>query len=136
MNIMSPKVILLVENDANLRHSIALILQRTGYIVANSDCAHKALELLHTSSYHMLITDINLPEICSLLLPTIAADYPHLPVVILTDQSFAEDEAKDQHYSTHYLLKPIAPERLLDSVRLILNTKNNHQNHVLPVDQI
>jgi DNA-binding NtrC family response regulator len=132
---MSPKFILLVENDANLRQSIVLILQRTGYMVTDTDCAKKALELLCNSNYHLLISDINMEETCSLLLPTTAVNYPHLPVVILTDQSITEDEAEDELFGAHYLLKPVAPERLLDSVRSILNKENNYHNHVLPVDQ-
>ncbi len=34
---MSPKLIILVEDDSNLRQSIALILQRAGYLVTTTE---------------------------------------------------------------------------------------------------
>lgn len=125
---MSPKFIILVENDINLRQSIALILQRTGYTVTATDSVDKALELIHSGNYHLLISDVNIPETQNTLLPMLHEVYPPLPVVILTDQSSVEADMASKLFKAHYLVKPIAPESLVDSVRSILNQKNN-SNH-------
>ncbi len=125
---MSPKLIILVENDINLRQSIALILQRAGYLVTSTDCVDKALELLRRGDCHLLISDVNIPETNDVLLPKIPHTYPHLPIIILTDQSSAEVEGESKLSAAQYLLKPVAPERLLDSVGFILSRKNN-SNH-------
>ncbi len=128
---MSPKLIILVENDLNLRQSIALILQRAGFAITATDCVYKALELLGNGDYNMIISDINIPETRDILLPKVPRIYPHLPIVILTDQSIAEVEGESKLSGAHYLVKPVAPERLIDSVGSILGKTNdsNHANH-------
>ncbi len=122
---MNPKLIILVENDVNLRQSIALILQRAGYLVTATECVYKALELVPSGKYNLLISDVNIPETTDVLLPKIHTEYPQLPVVILTDQSDAEAAMESKLLSAHYIVKPVAPERLLDSVGSILSQKNN-----------
>jgi len=126
---MSQKTIMLVENDINLRQSIALILQREGYYVTATDCVDRALEMLKPGGYHMLISDIDLPESVDSWLPRVIAVHPHLPIVILTDESSGEVERQCQRFNAHYLSKPVAPEHLLDSVGSILG-KNNSSNTV------
>lgn len=125
---MSPKLIILVEDDINLRQSIALILQRAGYLVTTTDCVYTAMDMIQSGTYHMIISDINIPETSDVLLPKILGLYPYMSVVILTDQSVSEIEEEDTLLSAHYLVKPIAPERLLDCVGKILGKKNN-SNH-------
>ncbi len=128
---MSPRSILLFENDINLRQSIALILQRAGYIVSTSDYTSKVLELLHNKDFHLLIADVSSPETSSDLLPKVLKFFPYLPIVILTDQSSAEAEMESRLFSAYYLIKPVAPERLLDYVGSILGRKtaSGHENH-------
>jgi two-component system chemotaxis response regulator CheY len=132
---MSPRQIILVENDINLGQSIALILQRAGYLVAATDRVDKAMELLSNRIYHLLISDVNIPETRAILLPKVSKIYPHLPIVILTDQSIAEVERERKLSGAHYLIKPVAPEYLLDSVGSIIGNRNNnnHLNNGLPL---
>jgi DNA-binding NtrC family response regulator len=130
---MSPKLIVLVEDDVNLRQSIALILQRAGYLVTATDCATKAINFIQSGNYHMLITDINMPDTRNILIPKILGTHPFLSIVILTDQSLAEINKETKLLSAHYIVKPIAPERLLDYVDTILSGKgkstHNHHNN-------
>ena len=123
---MRNKLIVLVEDDLNLRQSIALILQRAGFFVTATDCVHKALGFIQSESYHMLIADINMPGTEKVLLPGLLGTHPELSIVILTDQSASEIEKEDKLLSAHYLIKPIAPERLLDCVGTIMGS-NSHR---------
>ncbi len=125
---MNPKLIVLVEDDPNLRQSIALILQRAGYFVTSTDCVYKAMDILQSGNYCMAITDVNIPETRKVFLPTVLGKYPDLSIVILTDQSSSEIEKENKLLSAHYLIKPIAPERLLDCVGTIIG-KSNNGNH-------
>ncbi len=126
---MSPKLIVLVEDDLNLRQSIALILQRAGYFVTATDCIYKAMNIIEAGNYHLIITDINMPGTRNELLPKVLVNHPNLSIVILTDQSLMENEKEDKLLSAHYLMKPIAPERLLDCVVTIVG-KNIKSNQV------
>jgi DNA-binding NtrC family response regulator len=126
---MSPKLIILVEDDLNLRQSIALILLRAGFFVTSTDCVYKALDIIQSGNFHMLIADINIPDTREVLLPKVLGLYPNLSIVILTDQSSSEIEKEGKLLSAHYLVKPIAPERLLDCVGTIMGKyANAHQN--------
>jgi len=123
---MSSEFILLVEDDANLRHSIALILQRAGYIVTTTDSISKAMDIIQSGHYQLIVMDNNLPEMQKALLTDILVVYPNLSTVVLTDLSNTEKEGK--LIRAHYLIKPIAPERLLDCVEKIMGERQafNH----------
>jgi DNA-binding response OmpR family regulator len=131
---MSPSLIILFEKDTNLRQSIALILQRAGYVVSATGYVEKTLELLNSGNYHLLISDVNAPEIYDRLLSNAIKINPQIPIMILTDQSIAEIEGERGLSGAHYLLKPVAPERLLDFVQTILNRANN--SHPSPSQNI
>ena len=122
---MSPKLIILVEDDLNLRQSIALILLRAGYFVTPTNCAFKAMDMIQSGNFHMLIADVNIPATREVLIPKVLGRYPRLAIVLLTDQPATEIEKEEKLLSAHYLIKPIAPERLLDCVGTILGKNVN-----------
>jgi DNA-binding NtrC family response regulator len=136
--IMSPKLILLVENDVNLSQSIALVLQHAGYLVTTTDCVDKVVELFHSRTYHLLISDSNIPETRTLLLPEAQVAFPHLPVIILTDESNIEVEGDQRLFDAYFLSKPVAPENLLEYVKAVLNRRappRRHQHTDLPINR-
>ncbi len=136
---MSLKLIILVENDSNLRHSIALILQRAGYLVTATDCVPKAMDLISSGHCHLVISDFNVPETREILLPKVSRIYPHLPIMILTDQSSVEVERESKLSGAHFLLKPVAPESLLDWVGSLLQNSNNSDhaiNHGVLINRV
>ena len=128
---MSTKLIILVENDSNLRQSIVLILERAGYLVDATDCAYKAMDILQSRNYQLIISDFNMPETKKVLLPKVHEIYPCLSIVILTDQSLSEIDKEDKQLRAQILIKPIAPERLLDCIAEILVQKENISDNKL-----
>jgi DNA-binding NtrC family response regulator len=123
---MSPKRILLIEDDINLCQSLKLILQRAGYFVTSTDCVTTAINIIQNGNYHLIIADLNIPDTRTSLLPQILGMHPQLSIVILTDQSSGEIEKENKSLIAHYLVKPIAPERLLDCVVTIMGRNGNH----------
>ena len=129
MMTMSSNSILLVEDDINLRNSFTLILQRAGYFVTPLDCIYKVVELIQYGRYQLVITDLNMPETKEMLIPTILSSYPYMSLVILTDQPAAELEKNDILLSAYYLVKPVAPERLLDCIGMAMGESNHPIQH-------
>lgn len=126
---MCPKLIILVEDDVNLRQSIALILQRAGYLVTATDCVYEAMDLLRSETYQLVISDNNIPETKKILIPKIVTTYQNLSLVILTDQSIPASEKESRFLRIHYLVKPLAPEGLIDRVGMILGkVSDSHLN--------
>lgn len=118
---MGYKHILLVENDMNLCQSIVLILQRAGYLVTAPSCVLEAIEASQAGGYHMLIADIDEPGTREVVLPFVLHEFPDLPVVILTGLSNADRASGDTFKKYRFLVKPIAPEDLLENVGEIFN---------------
>ncbi|OGO62423.1 MAG: hypothetical protein A2029_06010 [Chloroflexi bacterium RBG_19FT_COMBO_47_9] len=77
-----------------------------------------------------------MPDARTELLPKVLIGNPYLSIVILTDQSTPEIEKEGKLLSAHYLVEPVAPERLLDCVGLIMGKKSILNNTDLSTSPI
>jgi DNA-binding NtrC family response regulator len=119
---MLSKSILVVDDDQNLRRSLALILERAGYQVVTAGRACDALDCLEASNYDLVILDIMMPDNGLTLLPKILVLYPYLQILILTAHSSAETTFELERLGAHsHLVKPVTPERILESVGTMLS---------------
>ncbi len=117
-----PDVILVIDDEENLRRTLALILQREGYAVVMAATVAEARDCLDQNSFDLVFLDLKLPDANGLtLLPELRNKYPKLPVLILTahDKLGVAIEAVN-HGARDYLLKPIDPPVLIARVREIL----------------
>ena len=73
-----------------------------------------------------------MPETKKVLLSKVLDIAPYLSIVILTDQSLSQVDKEGKLLKIQYLIKPIAPERLLDCVGMILNQEENLNKRVYP----
>ncbi len=87
-----------------------------------TDCVKKAIELTQSGIYKLIISDINVPATRTVLLPKVLDTDPHLAIVILTDQRTRETYGEDGLLDTYYLVKPVAPELLLDCLWKIMES--------------
>jgi DNA-binding response OmpR family regulator len=120
---MAYSFVLVVEADRNLRQSMALVLECAGYLVTATSDAREASEQIRSGKYHLVILDALMPETNQVLLPKTLGLYPYPSIVILSDKPLSEIESEGKLLSAQYLVKPIAPERLLDCVRTLLGQK-------------
>ena len=119
---MTPKTILIVDDDRNLRQSMALVLRRAGYQVETAGGAVEALTDLKTGNYDLTIVDMMMPDDGSILLPKLLHSYPSLPILVLTAQASAETPLESMHLAEHSrLTKPVTPETLMERVKAILH---------------
>jgi DNA-binding response OmpR family regulator len=119
---MSPKSILIVDDDRNLRHSMALILMRAGYEVETAGGAADVLADLQGGNYDLTILDMMMPDGGSILLPKLLQLYPSLAILVLTAQVSPETPLETGHLGEHArLIKPVTPETLLAQVKAILH---------------
>jgi DNA-binding response OmpR family regulator len=124
-----PGSILVVDDEQNLRHTMAFILKRAGYDVTTAENAHEALTILQSGAFDLIILDLKMPDVDGLsLLKMIRHNHPNLPVFILTAYGSLDTaidalrlEARD------YLQKPIDPAQLLERIERILQEGQNDQ---------
>lgn len=114
--------ILIIDDEASLRKTMARILQQAGFEVTTAESAEQGLDFLKTTPFDMVLTDLRMPGMPGMdALKLIHAGYPHIPVVLFTAQpdiNSAVDALR--HGATDYLLKPIKPEAMIERTRTIL----------------
>jgi DNA-binding response OmpR family regulator len=114
--------ILIVDDEAALRQTLARILQRAGFEVTTSPNGTEALKLLSQHAFDLVYLDIRMPDINGLeILKTIHTKHPEVPVVLFTAQPDLNSAVQAlRHGATDYLLKPLKPQTLLDRTQSIL----------------
>jgi DNA-binding NtrC family response regulator len=106
--------LLLVEDEAYVRASLAEILRARGYEVVEAERLGPALELLGHSPFDVVLTDFRLPDGDGLELvrraQALAAD---VPIVVLTGQGTIDSAVEClKSGASDYLLKPADPAAL------------------------
>lgn len=120
------KRILLVEDDARQRDSIARLIGDDDIEITAVEFGGQALELLRTTVFDCMIIDLKLPDMQGNdLLKRMGREdicsFP--PVIVYTGRNLTRDEeAELMKYSRSIIIKGArSPERLLDEVTLFLH---------------
>jgi DNA-binding response OmpR family regulator len=114
--------ILIVDDEINLRRTLATILGREGYIVREAENTAVALRELKAHSFDLVFLDLNMPGRNGIeLLADIRKLYVNLPVLILTAHATIESSIEAiRQGARDYMIKPIDPLQIVSRVRDIL----------------
>ncbi|MDA2911106.1 response regulator [Nitrospiraceae bacterium AH_259_D15_M11_P09] len=114
--------VLVVDDEADLRKSIRLILTKAGYDVVEAEDGEQATQAIRSGENPLLVDAI----ICDLVMPKVSgmeaiaffrSQFPGVPILVLTGHPNIEN--LNELYKkgvVDYLVKPIAPEKLLAAV--------------------
>jgi DNA-binding response OmpR family regulator len=121
--------ILIVDDEASLRQTLARILQRAGYEVTTTASGREALKLLSEHAFDLVYLDIRMPDISGLeALKTIHTKYPELPVILFTAQPDLNSAVEAlRSGAIDYLLKPLKPQTVIERTRSILANKQKER---------
>jgi putative nucleotidyltransferase with HDIG domain len=124
--------VLVVDDETHVRAMMGSTLERQGYEVQLASSGREALETLELNTFDLVLTDIVMQDVNGIaLLERIHAQYPNLPVVMVTaihDISVAIDSMRRGAYD--YLLKPFEREHLLNTVRRAMDHRHAlEENH-------
>jgi len=114
--------ILIIDDEASLRQTMARILQRAGYEVTTAADGKEGLALIAEQSFDLVYSDIRMPDMNGLdLLKTVHAKFPDLPVILFTAQPDLNSAVEAvRSGATDYLLKPLKPQAVIDRTHAIL----------------
>jgi DNA-binding NtrC family response regulator len=117
MNLPLPPV-LIVDDDKNMRRSLATMLADEGYVVRAAESAEAALNLLTQENFFMVITDARLGGMSGYeLLKKIHSQWPELPSLMITAYATAKLAVEAiKSGAMDYLSKPFEPEELFHAV--------------------
>jgi DNA-binding response OmpR family regulator len=119
---LQPARILIVDDEPNLRRTLSAILARDGYAVCEAENAAAALAALRRQPCQLVFLDLSMPDRHGAdLLGELRQLYADLPVLILTAHATLDSAIQAVRQGARdYLVKPAAPDFLLQRVRDIL----------------
>ena len=114
--------ILVVDDEADLRKSIRTVLMKADYDVVEAEDGAQAIETIRSGDNPLQVSAV----ICDLMMPKVngmeaiayfRSQFPGVPVLVLTGHPNVQNIGElYQKGVVDYLLKPIAPEKLLAAV--------------------
>lgn len=121
---MSRTMIMVVEDDANLRHALCDTLELAGYQVTATDHGQQALDKLSCEPIGLLLSDLQMqPMDGQTLLKKARAMLPSLPVVMMTAYGSVQSAVEAMHEGAcDYLMKPFNADDLLERVQRYVRT--------------
>jgi PAS domain S-box-containing protein len=107
--------VLVIDDDADSRDALRLVLHDGGYGVETADSAGAGLRLFATRAWDVVVLDLQLPDGSGLdVLRAIRATVATTPVIMVTGHSSMASAVGAVNESAFaYLEKPVAPEGLL-----------------------
>lgn len=120
------KRILVVDDDPHIHQLVGHHLRAEGFHVLEAENGVHAETLLHEAQVHLVIVDLMMPKMDGLeLCRRIRADYPEIPVIMLTAKDALLDKAQGFEVGTDdYVTKPFEPQELIFRVRALLRRYN------------
>jgi DNA-binding response OmpR family regulator len=116
-------VVLVVEDDRELRDVVRRYLERSGYAVHTTGSGAEALKLLDGGGVDLIVLDLGLPDVDGLEILTVAREDGHqVPVIVLTARSQVEDRIDGlRRGADDYVTKPFSPTELVLRVQAVLH---------------
>lgn len=118
------KIILTVDDSAGVRRMVGLALSGAGYEVIEAVDGNDALSKLDGSPVHMVITDLNMPNLDGIELIREVRNnpaYKFIPIIMFTTESQETKKREGRAAgATGWIVKPFKPDHLLDVVKKVL----------------
>jgi len=125
--------ILLVEDEAPLRETLAARLRREGYAVDAAADGEEGLYLGREVSFDVAIIDLGLPKMSGMeLITTLREEGARYPVLILTARTSWQDKVEGlKTGADDYLVKPFHVEELLARLNALVRRATGWSKPVL-----
>ncbi len=114
--------VLVVDDEAELRKSIRLVLTKADYQVAEAEDGQQAIEAIRSGDNPLAVSAV----ICDLVMPKVngmeaiaffRSQFPGVPILVLTGHPNIENMTELYKQGVvDYLVKPMVPEKLLAAV--------------------
>ena len=120
---MSQGRVLVVDDEAEVRRSVRLILSKAGYDVDEAEDPEAGVALVKSGQSQgplsAIITDLNMPKINEIIvIPYLRSQYPSCPIIVLSGSPKLEKASNMfKAAGVEFLSKPINQEQLLSAVK-------------------
>jgi len=119
------KTILIVDDSSSLRQVVSITLKGAGYTVLEACDGRDALTKLNGQKIHLIISDVNMPNMDGITFVTEAKKLPaykFTPIIMLTTETGdTKKQAGQAAGARAWVTKPFQPAQMLGAVsKLIL----------------
>jgi DNA-binding response OmpR family regulator len=126
--------ILIIDDEAALRQTLARILQQAGFEVTTAENGEQGLSFIQTSNFDLILMDLRMPGMAGMdALKFIHTSYPNLPVILFTAQPDLNSAVEAlRNGATDYLLKPLKPQAVIERAQSVLanRQKENRKREI------
>jgi DNA-binding NtrC family response regulator len=124
--------ILVIDDEAEIREGLELLLTSEGYSVTCAETGESGLARLEEEPYDLLLLDVSLPDRNGLdLLRDIRMRDPHLPIVLIT--AYGSIDMARQAFKSgaqDYITKPWSNDELLAQISLAVEGRRLREENV------
>jgi len=121
--------ILIIDDEATLRQTLARVLQQAGFEVTTAENADQGISFVETTNFDLVFMDLRMPGIAGMdALKIIHANYPNLPVILFTAQPDLNSAVEAlRNGATDYLLKPLKPQAVIERAQIVLESQQREK---------
>jgi len=130
---------LIVDDDQEVRNTLASILEGVGYLVETVENGKKAIRMCEQTPFDVALIDIELPDIKGTeLLRILKEKQPKMVKIIITGHPSIENAAKSVNEKADgYITKPFNVTELLEMIIKLIEEKTNaYLTMIAEVDQV
>ena len=122
--------LLIVDDEESIREFLEIMLKKEGYEITCAEDGAKAIEALSKKNFHMVISDLQMPNVTGIeLLKHVKDNYPDTVFMMITAFGTTENAVEAMKMGAYdYLTKPFK----LDEVRL--NIQNALRSNTLELE--
>jgi DNA-binding response OmpR family regulator len=123
-------VILVVERDPHVRDLEGYFLEKAGFTVQFAEDGDQALKLVHSLTPDLVITEVLVPRLDGLAVCRRIKEAPDLAgTAVLVFSILAVARRAAEAGADAFLLKPLAEESLVDTVKELLAMRGEAADH-------
>ena len=133
---MAKKMILVIDDEENIRSGIMYALQEEGYTTQSADNGEQGLEKLNLFLPDLVICDVKMPIIDGIEFLTQAKKkHPHIPIIMLTGHAGLDIAINAMKIGAYdFLTKPVHLEKLFLLIQRALSSTKT-QKHTKELEQ-
>ena len=125
--------VLVVEDSATMRSFVVAALEAEGYEVTTAKSGFEAMKVLAQKKFHLVITDINMPDINGLEVVRFVRENPthkETPLIIISTDGRDRDRERGMKLgASDYLIKPFKPEDLISAASRFIAKSSSKTEH-------
>ncbi len=110
--------VLIVDDESNVRKVLSTLLEQGGHRTSPAKDADQALDLVRAQDPDLVLTDLQMPGMSGMeLLASVRADFPEIPVVMLTAHGSIEAAVEAMKLGAFdFLTKPFDRDQVLEVI--------------------